>query len=158
MEFARLDATLATRDAWAADLASSTRPVALRLLDGDAMVAAAASDGAVRSVWVVASDQYPAAIIARDVKTLAALVDLGDVVVEGADAPAHAEVVAALLSDDEVSFANDVATISHAYNRPAPARPVAVWSFDGVALRHGDASLRVTSTVPVPSGTLTLFT
>jgi hypothetical protein len=58
------------------------------------------------------------------------------------DAASHAEVVAALLTNDEVNFTNEVAAIAHAYNRPAPPTPVEVWSFDGARCAAATRSLR----------------
>lgn len=105
-------------------------------------------------VWLEASDDYSAALIARDVKTLAALVSLGHVVIDAAaHAGAHAEVVAALLSDDEVNLRNEVAHLTHAYNRPAPARALVVWHVEGDTLVHGAQVLRRTAT----RGAVTLF-
>ncbi len=157
MELRRLDATLARRDAIAADLAALPGPVALRLLDGDVAVAAPALGAGALGVWVVASPDHPAGVIARDVKTLAHLLELTDVVVEGPDAADQARVVEALLTDDEVTLDTRAWMISGAHNRPAPPRPVAVWSYDGVALRRGGVELRAASTVPSPSGTVTVF-
>ncbi|HEV2427788.1 MAG TPA: hypothetical protein VGS61_06185 [Acidimicrobiales bacterium] len=157
MEVRRLDATLAARDAIPADLSRLPGPVVVRLSDADVAVAAPALGVSRLGVWVAASAQRPAALIARDVKTLSHLLDLTDVVVEGPDAPSQAEVVEAMLTDDEVSLKTPVATLTHAYNRPAPPRPVAVWSYDGAALRRGGVELRATSTVPTASGTVTVF-
>jgi hypothetical protein len=80
-----------------------------------------------RGLWLRVDEDYPAALAARDVATLAWLTDLSDVVIESAHASAHAAVVEALLTNDEVNFANEVATLRGAYNRPAPPRAVRVW-------------------------------
>jgi hypothetical protein len=157
VEVRRLDATLARRGAIAADLAILPAPVALRLVDADVAVAAPALGLARLGVWVTASPERPAGVVARDVKTLAHLLELTDVVVEGPDALDQARVVEALLTDDEVSLDTAAWTISRAHNRPAPPRPVAVWSYDGAALRRGGVELRATSTVPTASGTVTVF-
>lgn len=103
--------------------------------DVDTVVAAAALGEDRRrrhwGLWLEASADYPAAIIARDVKTLAALVPVEHVVVAAAFAPRdHAAVVTALLGGGPVDLANEVATLRHAYNRPAPTRPLRVWTFE----------------------------
>jgi hypothetical protein len=69
--------------------------------------------------------------------------EIDHVVIEAAnEARAHADVVTAMLSDDEVTLANSVANITAAYNRPAPPRPVCVWSVEGDTLVHGLRVLR----------------
>jgi hypothetical protein len=144
MEMLRLDAPLARRDRVAAVVDASRAPVVLACPDGSAVILAASLAGELTGpvgVWLEVTDEYPAALAARDVATLAWLVDLALVVVEGASAPDQADVVRALLTSDEVNFANPVATLRGAYNRPAPPRPVAVWSYDGAALVSGDARL-----------------
>ena len=83
---------------------------------------------------------------ARDVATLSWLIALDTVVVSAPSPAPSAEVLEALLSDDEVNIVNDVATIAAAYNRPAPPNPIAVWHWDGSALRHRDEILREAST------------
>ena len=81
----------------------------------------------------------------RDVATLSWLVPLDTVVVSAASAEGSAQVVEALLTNDEVNFTNGVATLVGAFNRPAPPAPIAVWSWDGALLRHGDEALREVS-------------
>jgi len=96
-------------------------------------------------VWLELSDDYSAQMAARDVATLSWLIPLDTVVVSALPAEASARVLDALLTNDEVNFSNEVATLVGAYNRPAPPTPVAVWSFDGTHLRRGDAVLREAS-------------
>jgi hypothetical protein len=101
-----------------------------------------------------ASEHYSAGLIARDVKTLSHLLEIDHVVVDASRDPAqHAEVVAALLSDERVTLHNAVATITDAYNRPAPPRPVTVWSAQGDVLRHGSMVLHARAT----RGAVTFF-
>lgn len=157
MELRRLDASLATRGAIAADLGSLPGPVVVRLADADVAVAAPTLGAARLGVWIAVSPDRPAGLVARDVKTLAHLLELTDVVVEGPDAPHQARVVEALLTDDPVTLATPVAELVDAYNRPAPPRPVAVWSYDGATLARDGVALRATSTTPVASGTVTVF-
>jgi hypothetical protein len=105
--------------------------VVLRVHGGDPVVLLAAHGPdwpGEWGIWLEASEGYPAALIARDVKTLSHLMHLGAVVVDASsNAAQHAEVVRRLLSDDTVDLSNDVATLSGAVNRPAPPRPVRVW-------------------------------
>lgn len=126
-------------------VSDADRPVVVRVRDGDAATLLAAHgpdwEGS-WGVWLEASEAYPAQLIARDVKTLSHLMELDHVVISArADAAAHAEVVWALLTADEVNFLNEVATLVQAYNRPAPASPLTVWYADGEALRSGQVVL-----------------
>jgi hypothetical protein len=109
-------------------------------------------------VWLEISQDYTAQLAARDVATLSWIIELGDVVV-GASAMAeqHAEVVRALLTNDEVNFTNDAATLVKAYNRPAPPSALNVWSWDGAALRCGDVVLARVATTTLDVGELTQF-
>ncbi|HEY5265226.1 MAG TPA: hypothetical protein VIJ40_00265 [Acidimicrobiales bacterium] len=101
-------------------------------------------------VWLFIHEGYPAQLAARDVATLAALVPLGHVVVESGEySDAHADVLRALLTNEEVNFTNDVAVLTGAYNRPAPPTPITVWSSRGDVLVGDDVALtkrRVEST------------
>jgi hypothetical protein len=146
MRLARLDVTargLATLPVFVSD---DERPVVIRVTDADTvtMLAGVCDEWSGSwGVWLRASEDYSAGLIARDVKTLCTLLEVDHVVIDAAhDAAAHAEVVAALLSDEEVTLHNAVATITAAYNRPAPARAVSVWSVEGDEIRHGDTALR----------------
>ncbi len=142
---------LVARATGAADLAralAATRDAVLvwRCSDADTAVAAAALTVERRhprlGLWLEVSADYPAAIAARDVKTVAALVGLSDVVVEArAHARAHAEVVEALLSGGPVDLVNEVATLRRAYGRPAPREAVRVWAHEGGRLVGGGQSL-----------------
>ena len=137
MELARLLAPLTRLDEIAGYL--NDHDVAFGCTDADTVIAAAALRGRVTrpiGLWLVLSDDYAAQLAARDVATLSWLVPVRQVVIErGLDAPAHAEVVRALLTNDEVSIVNDAASIRGAYNRPAPPAPIEVASFNGSELR-----------------------
>jgi len=94
---------------------AASHNVVLRCSDADTVLVVASLREVLEGeigVWLVVGDDYPAQLAARDVKTLAALVSLTRVVIE-ASSPVdqHADVLAALLSDDEVNFANDVVTL-----------------------------------------------
>ncbi|MDE3044619.1 MAG: hypothetical protein KGJ10_07310 [Acidobacteriota bacterium] len=121
MALRRLVASLDARDDVAPVLRAGDL---LQIRHGDAaMVAAAWAETWVPGVglWMLVDDEHPASLVARDVATLSYLVDLGPLVIEASRrATAHAQIVRALLTNDEVNFANDVATLVAAYNRPAP--------------------------------------
>jgi hypothetical protein len=146
MQLARLDVTSTDLEDLPVLVSEEDRPLVIRVSDGDTVTVLAgvsAEWAGSWGVWLSASEDYPAALIARDVKTLAVLMEIDHVVIEAAtDASAHAEVVAALLSDDEVTLHNAVANITAAYNRPAPPRPVCVWSVEGDTLVHEERVLR----------------
>ncbi len=109
-------------------------------------------------VWLEVSPAYPAQMCARDVKTLSWLVDLENVVVSAAEnAHAHALVVRALLTNDEVNLANEVATLSGAYNRPAPPRALRVWSSTGGVLENDGLLLSELSVMAGELGQLTAY-
>jgi len=158
MTLVRLATTLERLDAMA-EHANAT-PSVVEVLDADTIIAVASLRDRLRApvgVWLTLSADYLAQLAARDVATLSWLVELDVVVVSGAHATDSADVVRALLSDDEVNFANDVATIRGAYNRPAPPRRVAVWSWDGEALRSPDHELHAASSVTVELGEVTTY-
>ena len=161
MELTRLTVRLAQLESVPDAVAQRSGPVVLSCSDADAVMAAASLRERLRGplgVWLAVSPDYPAAMAARDVATLSWLIDVEHVVISAPSrVQSHADVVRALLSDDEVNFANDVAVIAHAYNRPAPPRPITVWSFDGEVLGHGDTALRQRSYSPSETGTATLF-
>jgi hypothetical protein len=146
MQLARLDVTSTDLEDLPVLVSEEDRPLVIRVIDADTVtVLAGVSTEWAGSwgVWLRASEDYPAALIARDVKTLAVLMEIDHVVIEAAnEARAHADVVTAMLSDDEVTLANSVANITAAYNRPAPPRPVCVWSVEGDTLVHKERVLR----------------
>jgi hypothetical protein len=159
MALARLLAPLAQLD----DVAgyASDHDVAFGCTDADTIIAATALRGrAARplGLWLVLSEDYSAQLAARDIATLSWLLPLGPVVIErGPDAPAHADVVRALLSNDEVNIANDAATIRGAYNRPAPPTSIDVWSFNGSELRLAEVVLAASSNESLAFGARTDF-
>ena len=159
MELARLDAPFAHLG----DVArlAGQRHLVLSCVDADTVVAAASMRDDLESplgVWLEVSSGYPAQLAARDVATLSWIVELDHVVIGAdGDAESHAEVVRALLSDDEVNFANDVATLVAAYNRPAPPRGLRVWSWDGSDLRSGADTLTLQSSETLDVGELKTY-
>ena len=162
MELTRLSAPLARLGQVARVVAGHAGPVVLWCSDANSVMAAATLSGLLDrpiGVWVEVSADYGAALAARDVATLSWLIDLEHVVVEAQhQATSHAEVLEALLTNDEVDFTNDVARIAGAYNRPAPPKPITVWSFDGDCLRSGATTLVEFSGAQFDEVTLTTFT
>ena len=145
----------------AAYAADASTPLVLSLDDADSIVCLASLKDQWRcpvGVWLQVSPEYSAALLARDVKTLSWIIDLSDVVVAAdSHAESHAQIVRALLSDDEVNVANDAATITSAYNRPAPPRELMTWSFDGTQLKCGDRELRLSSSERTELGTIDTY-
>jgi hypothetical protein len=162
MELTRLSAPLARLGQVARVVAEQSGPIVLSCSDANSVMAAATLRGQLDrpiGVWVEVSANYRAALAARDVATLSWLIELEHVVVEAQhQATSHAEVLEALLTDDEVDFTNDVARITGAYNRPAPPKPITVWSFDGDCLRSGATTLVEFSGAQFDEVTLTTFT
>lgn len=161
MALSRLTFTHERLDQVPSVLATSSVPLSVRCADATTVVAVASISEQLAlplGLWLDVTPEYPAALIARDVKTLSWLVDLAHVVISAPrDALQHADVVAALLTNDEVNFTNDVAHLEGAYNRPAPPRPVAIWSFDGTHLRHGEYRFAEQITRPTAAGDVTEF-
>ncbi len=121
-------------------------PVVVSVSDGDVVVALAGRDRGLGPLgpWLEVGPDYPASMAARDVATLSWVVDVDHVVIAGERAAQQAAVVRALLSDDEVTVVNDVATVRGAYNRPAPPRPITVWHASDDVVTDGVRVLRVT--------------
>jgi hypothetical protein len=86
-------------------------------------------------IWLRETEGYPAALMARDVKTLCALSRLRDVVIEGEHAKEMAEVIVAMLNDEPVTMTNSVASLDGALNRPAPTKMPTIWWSDRGLLR-----------------------
>ncbi|HUY42798.1 MAG TPA: hypothetical protein VMU98_03425 [Acidimicrobiales bacterium] len=131
MRLRRVVVDLVERDDVAAHLAPGDL---LDVNDADAtMVLASLREplGLGVGLWLRVDEHHPAALVARDVATLSRLRALSRVVIEASDARSQAEVVRALLSPDEVNFANEVATLRGAYNRPAPPAPLEVGYCEG---------------------------
>jgi hypothetical protein len=162
MELIRLATNLANLESVPIVLDQQSSSLVLKFTDADTVMAAASLRGSLGGpvgVWLeVDPDDYPAALAARDVATLSWLIGLDHVVIEArANALAHAEVVSALLTNDEVNFVNGVASLRGAYNRPAPPSPLTVWSYDGEVLRSADRVLDEHASSWSVAGTLSIF-
>jgi hypothetical protein len=152
MTLVRLDVRFDALDALVEE--ANRRHVVVAVIDADTIAAVGSLHDRLTKpvgVWLELSEDYSAQMAGRDVATLSWLVPLDTVVVSAAAAEGSAQVLDALLTDDEVNFANGVATLVAAYNRPAPPSPVAVWSWDGALLRHGDEVLREASSASGPA-------
>jgi hypothetical protein len=162
MELIRLSTTLANLENVPIVLDQQNSSLVLKFADADTVMAAASLRGSLGGpvgVWLeVDLVDYPAALAARDVATLSWLIGIDHVVIEAkSNALAHAEVVSALLTNDEVNFVNGAATLRGAYNRPAPPSPITVWSYDGEALRSAERVLDEHTSSWSVAGTLTVF-
>ena len=161
MELARLTLDLKNLDHVVDVVNAQTTPVIVATSGADAVMIVASLGERLRGpigAWIEVSAEFSAPLAARDVATLSWLVQLDHVIISAtSNAASHAEVVRALLTDDEVNFANNVATLRAAYNRPAPPRPVAVWSWDGAVVRHDTLALVEQSRVSTDAGELTFF-
>lgn len=160
MELVHLSTSLAHLEQVTVWVHEQSSPVLLSLVDANTVIAAAGAKDLWRSplgVWLEIDEGYAASLCARDVATLSWLIELDHVVVSAENAPTQAQVVTAMLTNDEVNFANDVATIRGAFNRPAPPRPVRVWSFDGEKLASDGHELRATSTSRLTIGETTRY-
>jgi hypothetical protein len=133
-----------------------------RCANADTVVVAASMSGRLTNslgVWLEVNEEYRAQLAARDVATLAAVVPLGHVVIAASSlSEEHADVVRALLTNDEVNFTNAVVSLVGAFNRPAPPSPVTVWSYDGQHLVSGDQVLSPARVETSDAGELTYFT
>ena len=142
-------------------VAAHSGPVVLDCIDADTIICAAALKDQWTSnvgVWLEVSSGYPAQLCARDVATLSWIIELGDVVISAStNAEDYAQVVRALLTDDEVTLTNKVATLTRAYNRPAPPRALRVWSSDGETLLSGERRLGRHSVTLAELGELTAY-
>jgi hypothetical protein len=158
MRLVRVVASRASRNALAEF--RDTTPV-FRCNDADtAIVLGSWSDELTSDVgvWLRVTEGYSAQIVARDVRTLSVLTNLRHVVIEAADrASEHADVVRVLLSGDEVNFSNSVATLTHAFSRPAPPRPLIVWSYDNAELTSPEATLHEVPRAAPGDAELTYF-
>jgi len=160
MQLVHLSTSLAHLEEATAWVNERSSPVLLSVVDANTVVAAAGTKDQWRTaigVWLEVGEGYAASLCARDVATLSWLIELDHVVVSAQKANAHAQVVAAMLTNDEVNLVNDVATIRGAFNRPAPPHPLRVWSFDGVSLTSAGDELRATSTSRFALGEVTIY-
>lgn len=144
-------------DELAALVRDESAPVLLMGRSPVLMAAALAQRVRVGGVWLAVGPDYPTVLAARDVATLSWLSDIEHVVIDAPSPLAHVAAMAAMLTNDEITFANDVAQIRHAYNRPAPPRALTLWYVEGDALRSGDERLEARAPRRDPRATLIDF-
>src|SRR6202142_3987445 len=111
MALVRLDVRFDALDALVAR--ANARHVVVSVRDADSIITLGSLHDRLTEplgVWLELSADYSAQMAARDVATLSWLVPLDCVVVSSTSATASAQVLEALLSDDEVNFTNGVAT------------------------------------------------
>lgn len=79
--------------------------------------------------WLKVTSGYPSTLVARDLATLAHLVDVPAVVLSSDDelVDEHAEIVALLLSGEVVNLQRDLHSLHGAISRPAPPKEISVW-------------------------------
>jgi hypothetical protein len=160
MELVHLSTSLVHFEGVAAFVNAQPSPVLVSLTDANTVVAVAALKDQWRcamGVWLEVDEGYVASICARDVKSLSWLIELDHVVISAPNARAQAQVVTAMLTNDEVNFVNEVAVIRGAFNRPAPPHPVRVWSFDGATLASDGDELHATSSSNLEVGSVTTY-
>ncbi len=156
MALVRIDVRFDALDAFVEE----THHAVVSITDADTIIALGSLHDRLQQpigVWLELSEDYSAQMAARDVATLSWLIPLDTVVVSALPAEASARVLEALLTNDEVNFSNEVATLVGAYNRPAPPTAVAVWSFDGTQLRRGDVVFREASRQVSDAGEATTY-
>jgi hypothetical protein len=159
MELVRLVAPFAHRDALV-ELSIESMTL-FECSDADTVVVAASMRDRLATdigVWLSVGPDCSAQLCARDVKTLSYLVALRHVVIDAESrSVTHAEIVRALLTNDEVNFDNEIATIRSAYNRPAPPAPLTIWSAEGGTITSELAILRAERTLARDGAELTYF-
>jgi hypothetical protein len=159
MELIRVVAPLAHRDALVT--LSHESATLFECSDADTVIVAASLHDRLTAevgVWLTVSADYSAQLCARDVKTLSHLVALRHVVIQAETRSFdHAAIVRSLLTDDEVNFDNELATIRGAYNRPAPPAPLTVWSAEQGALTSDLGVVRAGRTESRDGAKLTYF-
>lgn len=144
-------------DALAALVVAQDAPVLISGPSAVLVAAALAQRVPIFGVWLEPGPDYPVVLAARDVATLSWLSDLEHVVLDAPNATAHVAALAAMLTNDEITFSNDVAHVVEAYNRPAPSRALTLWYVAGTDLVSPSQRLAHVGTRMDASGTLRDF-
>ncbi len=92
-------------------------------------------------VWLSIGDAYPAALAARDLRTLSHLVPLAEAVLDGPSAADAVDLVGALLEGGPVTRDSPAGVLRDAYSLPVPPRPLALWWREGRRLVGAAATL-----------------
>ena len=111
-------------------LSDNAELVAFESLNGSLAIEWSVLTDKPTAIVVIPTQEYPPALCARDVATMAHLGPLSTVVIVGA--PEDALMIEALLSGEGVTMSNSAGTLTSAYNRPPPPRPLDIFiSVDG---------------------------
>ncbi len=154
MGLTRLEASTSALEVLARVIEVQPRPVLLGGSSPVLLAAALALRAPVAGVWLRPGPEYPASLAARDVATLAWITPIAHVVVEAERAPAQLAALGALLTNDEVTFSNEVASLAGAYNRPAPPTALVLWRLEGDTLVGDAGRLRAQAPRLSEAGTL----
>lgn len=123
----------------------------LEVLDGDVIQCAVAVGlrmAGSLGLWLRCGEDYPAPLVARDVASVAHLVDVDRVVVDASTHPReHAEIVRAMLENDCVTLANAAGFVRDARNRPQPPAPIEVLAYVEPYLEGGQRRLKARARV-----------
>lgn len=146
MELNRLEVDAGTwRGSGVVDRPGAIGVLDARGLDPAVLLAACGTRPAPGGLWLRVGAGRPATLVAREVATVSRLVELRELVVAAEDgrAVAHAQIVRALLSGDEVRMENAAGRVDGARLRPAPGDRVRVWSCDDPRVIVSEAGERL---------------
>lgn len=94
-------------------------------------------------LWLRCGDDYPASLAARDVASVAHLVEVERVVIEAPTHPReHAAIVRAMLESDRVTLRNEAGEVRDARNRPRSPSPIEILAYVDSRLEVGERRLR----------------
>jgi hypothetical protein len=111
-------------------LADKEELVAFETLHGNLAIEWSVLTDKPAAIVMTPSEEYGAALCARDLATMAHLGPLSTVVIVGTLEAAR--MIDALLSGEVVTMSNSAGTLTSAYNRPPPPQPLAIFvSVDG---------------------------
>jgi hypothetical protein len=120
-------------------LSDNEELIAFESLNGNLAIEWSVLTNMPAAIVVIPTQEYPPALCARDVATMAHLGPLSTVVIVGT--PEDALIIEALLSGEVVTMSNSAGTLSSAYNRPPPPRPLDIFiSVDGKNVRRVSAA------------------
>ena len=129
MQLARLDLSCAELEMLPVLISEEDRPLVVRVSDADTVTALAGVAGDWEGswgVWLEPGEDYGIGALARDVRTLAQLIELDHVVLDHAHAEHYAVALDALLRGEEVSVENETLVL-RADPSWATASPSGTW-------------------------------
>ena len=145
MQLARLDLSCAELEMLPVLISEEDRPLVVRVSDADTVTALAGVAGDWEGswgVWLEPGEDYGIGALARDVRTLAQLIELDHVVLDHAHAEHYAVALDALLRGEEVSVENETLVLRAVVSRPVVGYRVTVWHVEGESLVHAERRLR----------------